>query len=76
MPRKRRFTNIMDWPDEKKNLIYARIDRLYQDGSPVLVKEHRSKFPAVTIEVNAADAHIHIITDTVSAEQYSKRKTG
>jgi len=76
MPRKKVFKDIRDLPDDKKELVYARIDRLHQNGTPVLVKEHRSGFPAITIQVEAADAHINIITDCLSAEQHNKNKVG
>ena len=66
--RKKKYKNIEAWPDEQKDKLYARIERLWLDGIPVKTKEHKSGFPAITIDVEAEDAHIHVITDVISAE--------
>ena len=59
-------------PDEEKERIYEQIDELYQKGSKVSVKEHRSGFPAVTVDCE----DIHILTDCLSLELWynTKRK--
>jgi len=58
--------------DEKKEKTYDQINELYLQGKAIKVKEHRSGFPAVTVD--AGD--IHILTDCISLEQWwAKKKT-
>jgi hypothetical protein len=61
-------------PDEEKEETYKLIDGLVELGVPVAVKEHRSGFPAVTVDCG----EVHILTDILSLEAWSakKKKTG
>ncbi|MBM3120211.1 MAG: hypothetical protein FJ006_11840 [Chloroflexi bacterium] len=61
-------------PDEEKEETYKLIDGLVELGIPVTVKEHRSGFPAVTVDCG----EVHILTDILSLEAWSakKKKTG
>jgi hypothetical protein len=61
-------------PDEEKEEAYKLIDGLVELGVPVTVKEHRSGFPAVTVDCG----EVHILTDILSLEAWSakKKKTG
>jgi hypothetical protein len=61
-------------PDEEKEETYKLIDGLVELGIPVSVKEHRSGFPAVTVDCG----EVHILTDILSLEAWSakKKKTG
>lgn len=52
--------------DEEKEAIYLRINTLWQMGLPVSIQEHRSGFPAVTVDIGDE----HIITDILSVEQW------
>jgi hypothetical protein len=54
--------------DEEKAMVYEQIDELYRKGSKVTVKEHRSGFPAITVDCE----DIHILTDCLSLEQWYK----
>jgi hypothetical protein len=59
--------------DEEKEETYKLIDGLVELGIPVSIKEHRSGFPAVTVDCG----EVHILTDTLSLEQWqSKKKAG
>ena len=51
-------------PDEEK--VYCQIQALYLTGKPVSMKEHKSGFPAVTVDCE----DIHILTDILSIEQW------
>lgn len=59
---------------EEKEEVYKLIDGLVDLDIPVSVKEHRSGFPAVTVDCG----EIHILTDILSLEQWwaKKKKTG
>jgi hypothetical protein len=59
---------------EEKEETYKLIDGLVELGVPVTVKEHRSGFPAVTVDCG----EVHILTDILSLEQWQakKKKTG
>jgi hypothetical protein len=61
-------------PDEEKEEAYKLIDGLVELGVPVTIKEHRSGFPAVTVDCG----EVHILTDILSLEAWSakKKKTG
>lgn len=75
--RRRHYKDIMTWTEEQKNQLYSRIDRLhYDEGVQVKVREHDSRFPAITLDVEAPDAHIHVITDCLSAEAHAKKRRG
>ena len=58
---------------EDKEETYKLIDGLVELGIPVSVKEHRSGFPAVTIDCG----EVHILTDILSLEAWwaKKKKT-
>ena len=60
--------------DEEKEETYKLIDGLAEFGVPVAVKEHRSGFPAVTVDCG----EVHILTDILSLEAWwaKKKKTG
>ena len=59
---------------EEKEEVYKLIDGLVDLDIPVSVKEHRSGFPAVTVDCG----EIHILTDILSLEEWwaKKKKTG
>ena len=58
--------------DKEKEKVYDQINDLYLQGKAITVREHRSGFPAVSVD--AGD--IHIITDCISLEQWwTKKKT-
>jgi len=61
-------------PAEEKEETYKLIDGLVELGIPVTVKEHRSGFPAVTVDCG----EVHILTDILSLEQWQakKKRTG
>jgi hypothetical protein len=60
-------------PDNDKEENYKLIDGLVELGIPVVVKEHRSGFPAVTVDCG----EVHILTDILSLEAWwAKKKTG
>ena len=58
---------------EGKEETYKLIDGLVELGVPVAVKEHRSGFPAVTVDCG----EVHIVTDILSLEAWwaKKKKT-
>ena len=59
--------------DEEKEKVYEQINDLYLQGKAVSVKEHKSGFPAVTVDCE----DIHILTDCISLEQWwAKKKRG
>jgi len=58
---------------EEKEENYKLVDGLVELGIPVSVKEHRSGFPAVTVDCG----EVHILTDILSLEAWwAKKKTG
>jgi len=58
---------------EEKEETYKLIDGLVELGIPVVVKEHRSGFPAVTVDCG----EVHILTDILSLEAWwAKKRTG
>ena len=65
-----RHKDIMLDPDEEKEKVYEEIHDLFLQGKPVTVKEHKSGFPAVTVDCE----DIHILTDIISLEQWWVRK--
>ena len=65
--------DIMLDADEEKGKVYEQINDLFLQGKPVKVKEHKSGFPAVTVDCE----DIHILTDIISLEQWwTKKKKG
>ena len=60
--------------DEEKAEVYSKVDKLYREGVKVKIREHRSGFPAVTVDCE----DIHILTDILSLEQWvaTHRKGG
>ena len=58
--------DIMLDPDEEKEKIYEGIHELYLQGKQVRLREHKSGFPAVSVDCE----DIHIITDIISLEQW------
>lgn len=70
-----RRESIMLKPDEEKEKVYDQVHALYLEGKPVALKQHRSGFPAVSVDCE----DIHIITDIISLEQWwakQKQKEG
>jgi hypothetical protein len=61
-------------PAEEKEETYKLIDGLVELDIPVSVKEHRSGFPAVTVDCG----EVHILTDILSLEEWwaEKKKAG
>lgn len=53
---------------EEQHRHYERVDALYRQGKPVRVKQHRSGFPAVTVDCE----DIHLLTDIISLETWWK----
>ena len=62
--------DIMLDPDSEKEKAYEQINGLFLQGKSVKVKEHKSGFPAITIDAE----DIHILTDIFSLEQWWHRK--
>jgi len=58
--------DIMLQPDEEKEKVYEEIHALFLQGKKVQVEEHKSGFPAVTVDCE----DIHILTDIISLEQW------
>ena len=61
--------DIMLDPDSEKEKAYEQINALFLQGKPVKVEEHKSGFPAITIDAE----DIHILTDILSLEQWWKK---
>ena len=57
-------------PVDEKEKVYEQIHALYLKGKSIRVKEHKSGFPAVTVDCE----DIHIITDIISLEQWWAKK--
>ena len=57
-------------PDEEKEKVYEKIHALFLQGKGVTVEEHKSGFPAVTMDCE----DFHLITDIISLEQWWKKK--
>jgi len=62
--------SIMDKPDEEKEKVYDQIHAHYLEGKAVKMREHRSGFPAITVDCE----DIHILTDIISLEQWRARQ--
>ncbi len=65
-----RHKDIMLDLDGEKDKVYEEIHNLFLQGKYVKVKEHRSGFPAVTVDCE----DIHILTDIISLEQWWAKK--
>ena len=61
-----RRKDILLESDEEKEKVYDQIQAYYLTGKPVSMKEHKSGFPAVTVDCE----DIHILTDILSIEQW------
>ncbi len=61
-----RRKDIMMSSDEEKEKVYEEINDLYLQRKTVKIREHKSGFPAVTVDCE----DIHIITDIISLEQW------
>jgi len=57
-------------PKEEKERVYLKIDTLVQLGMEVSIKEHKSGFPAVTVDCG----DVHILTDILSLEEWWAKK--
>ena len=62
--------DIRTEPDEEKEKVYEQVHNLFLEGKRVKVREHRSGFPAVTVDCE----DIHILTDIISLEQWWDKK--
>jgi len=65
-----RYKDIMLDPDEENGRVYQQINNLFLQGKYVKVQEHKSGFPAVTVDCE----DIHILTDIISLEQWWAKK--
>ena len=59
-------TDIMLKPDEKKEQVYDEIHAHFLKGKAVKVEQHKSGFPAITVDCE----DIHILTDILSLEEW------
>jgi len=66
----RKRENIMLKPDEEKEKIYEQINKKFQEGKKVIIKEHKSGFPAISIDCE----DICVITDILSLEKWWGKK--
>jgi len=57
-------------PRGEKEKVYLKIDTLFQLGIEVSVKEHKSGFPAVTVDCG----DVYILTDILSLEEWHVKK--
>jgi len=55
--------------DQEKERKYEEVDALFHKGREVTVKEHKSGFPAVTVDCG----DIHLLTDCLSLESWWAR---
>ncbi len=55
--------------DESKIAVYEQITLKWLNGSSIKIKEHKSGFPAVTVDCD----DIHILTDCLSVEEYNRQ---
>ena len=62
--------DIMLAPTLVKQETYEEIHKLYKSGVPVSIKEHRSGFPAITVDCG----EVHILTDCLSLEEWWVKK--
>ena len=60
------YKDIRLSPDEEKEKVYDQIHALYHQGKEARIREHKSGFPAVTVDCE----DIHILTDIISLEQW------
>ncbi len=57
-------------PDKEKEKVYEEIHSLFLQGKKVQMEEHKSGFPAVTVDCE----DIHILTDILSVERWWQMK--
>jgi len=62
--------DIRQDPDEEKEKVYDQINERYLQAKPITVREHKSGFPAVSVDCEG----IHIITDIISLERWWAKK--
>ncbi len=62
MPRE----DIRGLSDEEKVKRYEEVDRLFHQGKKVAVRQHKSGFPAITIDCES----IRLLTDCLSLEDW------
>jgi hypothetical protein len=62
--------DVMLKPDAEKIQVYEDIHKRFKAGEKVEMKEHKSGFPAVTVDCG----DIHILTDILSLEAWRKKK--
>ena len=62
--------DIRSHASQEKITVYEEINNLYLQGKAITVREHKSGFPAVTVDAE----DIHIITDILSLEQWWQMK--
>jgi len=58
--------DLMGKPKEEKVAVYEEITRRHLNGVYVKSREHKSGFPAITVDCE----DIHILTDCLSVEEY------
>jgi len=63
--------DIMGKPKEEKVAVYDDISRRWLNGADVKSREHKSGFPAITVDCE----DIHILTDCLSVEEYFHQLT-
>jgi len=57
-------------PDEEKEKVYEEIHALFLQGKGVKVREHKSGFPAITVDCE----DFHLLTDCLSLEAWWNKK--
>jgi len=65
-----RHKDIMLAPDEEKEKQYEEVHALFLQGKPIKVREHKSGFPAITVDCE----DIHLLTDIISLELWWAKK--
>ena len=64
------YKDVMMGSNESKKKVYEQINQLYLQGKAVRIREHKSGFPAITVDCE----DIHIITDCISLEMWWVKK--
>lgn len=68
-----KYKDIRLDPTEEKEKVYGQIDNLFLlQEKQVKIKEHKSGFPAVTVDCE----DIHVLTDIISLEQWWMKSKG
>ena len=65
-----RYKDIRIDSDEEKEKVYDQIHELLLQGESVQLRQHRTDFPAVTVDCG----NIHILTDMRSLEAWWEKK--